>query len=506
MKMPENLTMVIFGASGDLTHRKLMPALYWLYKNGRTPTGFLILGTARTLHTDASYRTSIKQGIIANSTDEPVDEGVLEGFLQRVFYHEMNPSSKADYTGLAERLNKLDNQWNSEGNYLYYLATPPALYGVIPLCLQSVGLHQGAGIRRIVVEKPFGYDYKSACELNKIYASVFQENQVFRIDHFLGKETVQNILALRFANTIFEPLWNKDYIDCVEVTAVEKLGVENRGAFFDDTGTLRDMVQNHLIQLVAITAMEVPKDFTSENFRNEVLKVYRSLTPLSEEEIAEQVIRGQYMESEHSRGYRQEKNIDPLSRTETFLAMKVNISNPRWEGVPFYIRTGKRMPTKVTEIVVRFKKSPFHVFGCADNENCPPADSLIIRIQPNEGIVLRFALKVPGAGFKVKMVDMDFSYSDWGTGPTPDAYSRLIEDCMLGDATLFTRADAVKASWKYFSPILEYWKSHPETPLYGYPSGTWGPVEADALIMADEGRKWTNPCKNLTNTHLYCEL
>ena len=345
---------------------------------------------------------------------------------------------------------------------------------------------------------------ESARELNRIYASVFEEHQIYRIDHFLGKETAQNILAFRFANGIFEPLWNRNYIDYVEITAVENLGIEQRGGFYEGTGALRDMVQNHLIQLVALTAMEPPAVFNADNFRNEVVKVYESLSPLTEEDLNEHIVRGQYTASATKPGYREEKNVASDSRTETYIAMKIGIDNWRWSGVPFYIRTGKQMPTKVTEIVVHFRETPHQMFRC-EGGRCPRANKLILRLQPNEGIVLKFGMKVPGPGFDVKQVMMDFSYSDLGGLPAGDAYARLIEDCIQGDQTLFTRSDAVDASWRFFNPVLKYWQEHPDAPLYGYPVGTWGPLESEAM-MREHGAEWTNPCKNLTNTDEYCEL
>ena len=507
MDIPKSLVMVIFGASGDLTKRKLMPALYILYKNHRTPGRFAVLGIGRTDYDDDSFRAFMHEQLLRFIKPEEVDRKVLEEFIRLLHYQSMDPSKQEDYLLLQSRLHKLDGEIKNPGNYLYYLATPPSLYGVIPEHLKAVGLNKsedGAGFKRIIVEKPFGYDLKSARELTHLYRDAFEEDQIFRIDHFLGKETVQNILALRFANTVFEPLWNRNYIDYVEITAVENIGIEKRGGFFDGVGTLRDMVQNHLIQLLAVTAMEPPAEFNADSFRNEVLKVYQSLIPLNEVDMKEHIVRGQYLESEGRSAYREEDNVNRQSRTETYLAMKLGVSNWRWSGVPFYIRTGKQMPTKVSEIVIHFKKVPYSLFHC-NGHNCPISNRLVIRIQPNEGVALRFAMKVPGSGFEVKQVDMDFSYNSLGKLPTEDAYARLIEDCISGDPTLFTRSDAVEASWKFFDPVLKYWKEHPEAPLYGYPAGTWGPQESDAM-MEEHGARWTNPCKNLTNTDLYCEL
>lgn len=499
--MMSKFMIVIFGASGDLTKRKLMPALYSLYKGRRLPEACAVLGVGRTSYSDEDYRTYILSELRQFVKPEEQDDTRMKEFVSHLSYLAADPALQESYPLLCQRLEAL-NDGTPTDNLLFYLATPPLLYSVIPLHLKSVGLHTGAV--RIIVEKPFGYDLQSALELNRIYASVFGEHQIYRIDHFLGKETAQNLLAFRFANGIFEPLWNRNYIDYVEITAVENLGIEQRGGFYDTAGALRDMVQNHLIQLVALTAMEPPAVFNADNFRNEVLKVYESLTPLNEVDLDEHIVRGQYTAGGNKKGYRDENNVAPESRTETYIAMKLAISNWRWSGVPFYIRTGKQMPTKVTEIVVHFKETPHQMFHCS-GDNCPRANKLILRLQPNEGIVLKFGMKVPGPGFEVKQVTMDFSYNQLGGVPGGDAYARLIEDCIQGDPTLFTRSDAVEASWRFFDPILNYWKKHPDAPLYGYPAGTWGPLESDAM-MHEHGVDWTNPCKNLINTDQYCEL
>lgn len=500
-KMMKKLVIVIFGASGDLTKRKLMPALYTLYSGGRLPEGFSILGIGRTEYTDARYQEYImgELGKFVASKEQVEDK--MEDFCSHLHYQTLDPAEVEGYHLLDGRLQEFTGEQKPD-NLLFYLATPPSLYGVIPLHLKAAGLNRPD--TRIIVEKPFGYDLESARKLNSIYASVFKEHQIYRIDHFLGKETAQNILAFRFANGIFEPLWNRNYIDYVEITAVENLGIEGRGGFYEGAGALRDMVQNHLIQLVALTALEPPAVFNADNFRNEVVKVYESLAPLTEEDLEEHIVRGQYTASGSKAGYREEKNVAPDSRTETYIAMKIGINNWRWKGVPFYIRTGKQMPTKVTEIVVHFRETPHQMFRC-EGGHCPRANKLILRLQPNEGIVLKFGMKTPGPGFDVKQVMMDFSYDQLGGLPTGDAYARLIEDCIQGDPTLFTRSDAVEASWRFFDPVLRYWKEHTDAPLYGYPVGTWGPLESEAM-MHEHGAEWTNPCKNLTNTDEYCEL
>ncbi len=508
MERPKSQIIVIFGASGDLTHRKLIPALLSLYRTDKLPEIFAILGVSRTEYSDSSYREFLQQKMAEHRKSEELPEGA-EAFLEKVYYHAMDPALPDGYPGLVERLAQLDRQTGNNESYLFYLATPPVLYEKIPKHLKAVKLHMEGchgGVKRIIIEKPFGYDLKSARRLNSIYETVFREKQLFRIDHFLGKETVQNILALRFSNGIFEPLWNRRYIDRIEVTAVENLGIESRGGFYDRAGALRDMVQNHLIQLLALCTMEPPASYNENDFRNEVVKIYKALKPLTPEEIARNVIRGQYVASHRKegsvKGYREEKSVDPESRTETFLAMKLQIANWRWDGVPFFIRTGKQMPTKVTEVVVHFKAAPHNIFG--DSYGQPTPNKLVIRIQPNEGVVLKFGLKVPGSGYAVKEVSMDFTYDKLEGTPVADAYARLIEDCMKGDPTLFTRSDAVEASWAFFHPILEAWAANPDIPLYGYPAGTWGPREADSIMAP--GNTWSNPCKNLTDTDLYCSL
>lgn len=495
------LTIIIFGASGDLTKRKLMPALYSLFYNNRLDKEFIVIGVSRTSFTDETYRDYIRQELNQFLDATVLNEELTNKFINHLYYETMDPTTVEGYFRLSDRLSQF-NGCDDFGNYLFYLATPPSLYSIIPLFLKDVGLNTKHS--RIIVEKPFGYDLQSALELNRIYESVFEEHQIFRIDHFLGKETAQNLLAFRFANGVFEPLWNRNYIDYIEITAVENIGIADRGGFYDHVGALRDMVQNHLIQLVALTAMEPPALFNADTFRNEVVKVYNSLTPLEHVDFEEHIVRGQYTAEYNKKGYREEKGISPDSRTETYIAMRLEISNWRWSGVPFYIRTGKQMPTKVTEIVVHFKETPHQMFHC-DKGKCPRANKLILRLQPNEGIVLRIGLKVPGAGFEIKDVTMAFDYNQLGGIPSGDAYARLIDDCIQNDSTLFTRSDAVEASWKFFDPILEYWKSHPDSPLHGYPVGTWGPLQSENM-MHEHHAEWTNPCKNLIDTDKYCEL
>ena len=495
------LIIVIFGASGDLTKRKLMPALYSLFYTKRLNDDFAILGASRTTYSDESYREYINKEMYHFLDKSLQDKEKIDEFIAHLYYKSMDPAEENQYASLKDKIDTLGGA-HFNGNILYYLSTPPVLYGKIPLYLRSVGLNTKES--RIIVEKPFGYNLESALALNKIYENVFDEHQIYRIDHFLGKETAQNLLAFRFANGVFEPLWNRNYIDYIEVTAVENLGIGDRGGFYDKVGALRDMVQNHLIQLVALAAMEPPAIFNADTFRNEIVKVYDSLKPLTEIDFNDHIVRGQYTAGHYKIGYREEKGIPEDSRTETYIAMRLEIGNWRWSGVPFYIRTGKQMPTKVTEIVVHFRETPHQMFHCSKG-NCPKANKLILRLQPNEGIVLSLGLKVPGSGFQIKNVTMAFDYNQLGSIPMGDAYARLIDDCIQNDPTLFTRSDAVEASWRFFDPILNYWQKHPEAPLYGYPAGTWGPLESEDMMHYHHA-EWTNPCKNLTDTDKYCEL
>ena len=505
MKTASNQLLVIFGASGDLTGRKLLPSLYELHVRGLLPERFCILGAARTEYTDDEYRAFEKVHIRESLKNKEVDDAELDSFLRRVFYLAFDSTNSAGYHKLKDRIHQLRQEQQLPDKIIYYLATPPVMYELIPTCLKENGMNVAGsedGWRRVIVEKPFGTSLESAERLNKHLIHIFDEKEIYRIDHYLGKETVQNIMVTRFGSTIYEPIWNRNYIDYVEITAVENMGIGTRGGYYDGSGALRDMVQNHLMQLLAITAMEPPAKFDKDGFRNEVIKVYQSLHPLTDEYIRENVIRGQYVAGETQAGYREEKNVNPDSRTDTYVAMCLKIDNWRWQGVPFYIRTGKQMPTKVTEIVVHFKPAPMQMFKM--KEGFYRGEELILRIQPDEGILQRIAMKAPGSGFYMGTMEMDYSY-DRNAQETGDAYVRLLEDSLAGDPTLFTRSDAVEESWTYFDKILDYWKKYPETPLYGYPAGTWGPKEADVLIERSHA-EWTNPCKNLTHSKLYCLL
>ena len=499
MKKPDHQILVIFGASGDLTRRKLIPALYELFQQKLLPENFAVLGASRTEMSDDEFR---------NKMNEFLPEGNLrKEFGKYLYYQTMDTEGSDDYIFLKERLDSLDKKLNTGGNYIFYLSTPPSLYDIIPKHLSNAGLSaNGDSFRRLIVEKPFGTSYDSARKLNVQLLNYFEENQIYRIDHYLGKETVQNMLVMRFANSIFEPLWNHNYIQRVEITSAESLGVEGRGGYYDSSGAIRDMVQNHLLQLVGFIAMEPPGVLEADAIRNETLKVFQAIRPIRENMVEQCVIRGQYTAStikgEKVPGYRDEKGVPDLSRTETYLAMKFFIDNWRWAGVPFYIRTGKKLPTRVTEVVVHFRHVPHHLFSGSPGYQ-PVENQLIIRIQPDEGILLKTGMKIPGAGFNLQTVNMDFHYSGLADTHLPSAYERLLLDCMQGDATLYTRGDAVEEAWKFIQSILNAWEENPEIPVYGYPAGSWGPDVADSLVT---GGAWRYPCKNLSDDGLFCEL
>jgi glucose-6-phosphate 1-dehydrogenase len=510
MLRSKNHILVIFGASGDLTHRKLIPALFQLYIQNLLPENFAILGVGRTSYTNDSYRQEMFKNLKLIERSTTISDEVFSVFTNKIYYTFFNTKVIDDYASLKSSLDTISNETNIPANYIFYLATPPSLYEIIPAALAKFDLNNETEgyFRRIIIEKPFGYDLVSSRRLNKQLLSCFNEDQIFRIDHYLGKETVQNIMVTRFSNGIFEPLWNHNYIHHVEITSAESLGVESRGGYYDSSGAMRDMVQNHLLQLTAIIAMEPPAVNDPTAIRNETLKVFQALKPFTESEIETNIIRGQYISSkirsEQVRGYREEPDVNPVSRTETFVALKLFIDNWRWAGVPFYIRTGKRLPTRVTEAVIHFKPSPHRIF-CLDEGKINRDNQLIIRIQPDEGILLKFGMKIPGAGFRVQDVNMNFHYTDIGDQDLPEAYQRLLLDCMNGDATLYSRGDAVDEAWKFISPVLDYWKTHPDHHINGYPAGSWGPNLVDDLI---EGKNltWRYPCKNLTNDEIYCEL
>lgn len=498
MKKTENQILIIFGASGDLTKRKLIPALFDLYIQNLLPEKFAVLGASRSALSDEDFRERANDFL-------PNNAKVAE-FKKMLFYQQIQNNSADDFKPLKTRLNALSNTLAIDPNYIFYLSTPPSLYSIIPKFLHENGLSKSsANFRRIIIEKPFGTTLESAKKLNIELLSYFSEDQIYRIDHYLGKETVQNMLVTRFSNGIFEPLWNRRYIERIEITSAESLGVESRGGYYDHSGAMRDMLQNHLLQVVGFVAMEAPVVIEANAIRNEILKVFQSFRPIKENDVSRCVIRGQYTESKIAGkkviGYREEAGVDKHSRTETFVALKFFIDNWRWAGVPFFIRTGKKLPTRVTEIVIHFKNVPHNLFGTSAFEHTN--NQLIIRIQPDEGILLKFGMKTPGAGFNVQTVNMDFHYSDLADTTVSTAYERLLLDCMQGDATLYARGDAVEAAWKFVQPILNAWQTNPEIPMYGYPAGTWGPECSDELIG---NGNWRYPCKNLTDDGLYCEL
>jgi glucose-6-phosphate 1-dehydrogenase len=508
MENPRNLIIIIFGASGDLASRKLIPAIFSLKTQKLLPEKYAIVGAGRTKLSNEDFRIKMSSAIVSYSEEKVTDQSLISDFVRDLYYHSLDNSSETGYSELKSMLQDVDNKYGIGGNYIFYMATPPSMYEIIAVNLAKSGLtNQEKGFRRIIIEKPFGYDLESGRKLNKTLHDIITEDQIFRIDHYLGKETVQNLLVTRFANGIFEPLWNRNYIDRIEITSAENMGVGERGGYYDTSGALRDMVQNHLLQMVGMTAMEPPSSLDANAIRNEVLKVFQSLQPVKEEDVPSQVIRGQYTGSlirgECVTGYRHEKGVPVDSRTETYVAIKFFINNWRWGGVPFYMRTGKRLPTRVTEIVIHFKQTPHHLFQRQSGKLS--SNQLIIRIQPDEGILLKFDMKEPGAGFNVKNVNMDFHYKELTDTRVPSAYERLLHDVMEGDSTLFSRDDEVETAWKFLEPIQKAWANNKEIKMFGYPAGTWGPEHANDLIEG-EGLTWRYPCKNLADEELYCEL
>lgn len=488
MEKADAQMLLIFGASGDLTTRKLIPALYELYVRNLLPENFVILGAARTVLTDNEFRRKQCDGILTSQKELSAKDARLSLFLKRVYYMGFDTQNTDEYETLKNRVEELQNLYSLPDSIVFYMATPPEMYEVIPLGLQKCGLaYTSDGFRRIVVEKPFGTDIKSAKHLTRLLESIFDEHDIYRIDHYLGKETVQNILVLRFSNGIFEPLWNRNYIDHVEIVSSETLGIGNRGGYYESSGALRDMVQNHLLQLMAFIAMEPPVAFDPESIRDEIAKVFKSLHHYTPEEMQEQIVRGQYtagtIAGESVQGYRDEKNVSGDSVRETYVAMKIELDNWRWAGTPFYIYTGKRLSEKKTEITIHFKSTPQQLFvGQCSGSSC---NQLIIRVQPNESIALRFGLKIPGSGFEVRQVSMDFLYSSLSDKKLPDAYERLLLDVMLGDSTLYSRADAQEASWDFIDPIIKNWVKRRKDGLAFYASGS-DPEEIDRLMPHDK--------------------
>ncbi len=488
--------MVIFGASGDLTKRLLMPAFYNLACDGLFPANCAIVGIAMDELTTEEFRGRMSEDIKKFSTRKEFDPQVWDGFVRRLYYTPGKFDDPAAFQRLAELVTRLDGEYQAQGNILFYMATPPSVFGMVSNSLDKAGFKNTThGWRRIIVEKPFGHDLDSAIELNRVLLAHWNEDQLYRIDHYLGKETVQNLLAFRFSNGLFEPLWNRHHIDHIQFTVAETVGVEGRGGYFEGSGIVRDMVQNHMFQFFTLMAMEPPVAFEADAVRDEKLKVLKSLRamPTNPEELGKFVVRGQYGAGSVSGNpiisYRAEKDVKPESAVETYVAMKMFIDNWRWAGVPFYLRSGKALPKRVTEIAIHFKKAPHSIFPNAASQLATEPNVLAIRIQPDEGISLKFFSKVPGPTMDVLPVPMEFRYgTSFGAEP-PEAYERLILDCMLGDGTLFTRGDEVEASWAWIDRIEKSWAESKAPPFPNYAAGTWGPEAADQLL-AQDGRAW----------------
>ena len=489
---PEPVVMVIFGAGGDLAWRKLVPALYNLFLDRRLPGRFAIVGMARKERSDDDFRRRLREGVDLFSRRGRVDEQTWGEFASRLSYAEGDFTAPGSGALLGRRLDEFDRQWDTRAERVFYLAIPPNLVEAAARQLEQMGVCKDCARDRLVVEKPFGRDLESARALDRILTSMFAESQIYRIDHYLGKETVQNILALRFANSLFEPVWNRRYIDHVQITVAETVGVEQRGGYYEHAGALRDMVQNHLFQLLAFTAMEPPISFAADAVRDERVKVLNAIRPLTPTEIECDVVRGQYTASpdRSRRAYRDEPQVAPDSRTETFVALKLHVENWRWADVPFYVRTGKRLAERTTEIVVEFKRPPFLLFRETPVEELQP-NQLLLRIQPDEGIALRFEAKVPGPRVRLATIKMDCDYSAYFGATPATGYETLLYDAMIGDSTLFHRADSVEAGWTAVDPILAAWAAGQDD-LCFYPSGEWGPRQAEQLMERD-GRMWRRP-------------
>ncbi len=493
-RVPDPALLVLFGATGDLAQRKVVPALFQLWRTNLLPHEFGLVAIGRRPYDDEAFRAELRASLEQFCRVLPIEASAWEAFAERITYHRGDFGDQALYDGLVTRLDELDVVRGTRGNRVYYLATQPSAFTSIIAGLGRVGLdheHHGEGWRRIVVEKPFGRDLTSAIRLNCEVGKVFRESQVYRIDHYLGKETVRNILVFRFGNGIFEPIWHRRYVDHVQITVAELIGVGKRGSFYEEAGASRDFLQNHLMQLLALVAMEPPTTFDADALRDEKVKVLRAIEPMAPGEVATSVVRGQYgpgwVEGEAVAGYRGEPEVDPASETETFVAARLFVDDWRWAGVPFYLRAGKRLPKRATEIAIQFKQVPHALFKESNAD--PEANLLALRIQPDEGIMLRFAAKAPGLGVDVRSVNMDFTYGSAFSVDSPDAYETLILDALLGDAALFTRSDEVEKAWGIVTPIIEAWADQPPPPFPDYAAGSWGPDAADALLARD-GHRW----------------
>lgn len=485
-RAPEPCTLVIFGVTGDLAKRKLLPAVFGLWQDGQLGPGFSIVGVGRSPMTPEEFQAFAREALTTSKETDAIRDGNLERFVELVSYVSGEFGDAATYAGIGEQLSNIEASRGAGRNAVFYLSTPPSLFEVISKGIGEAGLsRETAGWRRLIIEKPFGHDLDSALALNAAIHEVWDEPQVYRIDHFLGKETVQNIMAIRFGNLIFEPIWNRSYVEHVQITAAEDLGMEGRGGYYEEAGVVRDMLQNHLLQLFTLVAMEPPVAFDADAIRDEKGKVLRAVKPIPASRVPEVAVRGQYasgtLYGERARGYREEEKVAPDSSTPTYLAVKLEVENWRWSGVPFFLRTGKRLPKKVTEIAVVFRRPPLDLFPGGVERNV-----LAFRIQPDEGVSLKFSSKTPGQENTLREVVMDFRYDAFGA-ELESPYSRLLLDAMLGDATLFPREDEVERAWRLVSGILEAW-SAPDANLPNYAAGTWGPDAADELL--GEGRRW----------------
>ena len=502
--MAQPCAVVIFGATGDLTQRKLLPTLAHLWHDHPLPHPFVIVGFARRQMTLEQWRAMALQSVNTYiEADDRLDKTAQQEFAQSLFYCQSNFDDPAGYQKLAALLEELDKTRDTEGNRLFYMSTPPELDTEVIHHLGASGLSRPThnannpegSWTRIIIEKPFGHDLASAQKLNRVLGRAFREDQIYRIDHYMGKETVQNILAFRFSNRMFEPVWNLNYIDNVQILVAETLGIGTRSEYYETSGAIRDMIQNHMMQLLSLTAMEPPDTFDAESIRNEKVKVIRAIPLFTPEEVKQRVVRGQYtagvIDGQQVVGYKQEKGVAPNSTTETYVALKLFIENWRWAGVPFYLRTGKRLPARSTEVTIQFKRVPHMLYKPADTKGLEP-NLITIRVQPDEGIAIRFGAKIPGAENHLCSVNMNFNYSTAFGIESPDAYERLIADAMEGDSTLFIRRDEIEASWRIVDSITSVWKTMPPDTVYPYSAGTWGPPEADTLIQKD-GREWHNP-------------
>jgi glucose-6-phosphate 1-dehydrogenase len=491
-------TIVIFGGSGDLSKRKLVPALFELHCEKQLPQATAIVGYARTGESDESYRAEMKAAVAEFARKKPVDEAEWSAFASRLYFYRGNLTIPKNFADLKTRLDMVEKERGLPGNRLFYLAIPPSAIAAVVNNLGQAGFVNrvdGGPWSRVIVEKPFGRDLESARALNEELAQVFRERQIFRIDHYLGKETTQNILVLRLGNGIFEPLWNRRYVDHVQITVAESIGIENRGKFYEEAGVLRDIIQNHVLQLLCLVAMEPPVAFDPNAVRDEKVKVLRSIQPQSAEEILRDSVRGQYgpgaVDGQAVVGYRKERDVNPMSLRETYAAWKVQIENWRWAGVPFYLRAGKRLQKRVTEIAIQFKTPPIALFRRVGVVRQEP-NVLVLRIQPDEGIALKFGAKVPGPVTKVDPVTMDFRYSEFFGASQPEAYERLLMDAIHGDSTLFARRDEVEAAWERVTPLLDVWRDNPPLDHPNYEAGTWGP-DASVALLARDGRRWRRP-------------